>query len=267
MFYARSSSGVTRPFVRQLLQLLLPSPCLACREAVWEPRGSLGLCPPCRALLVRWPQSGCARCGGLRRGAAAGEHCRDCRRQAPPYDRLVATWCYQPPLDQVVTAFKFRRLDYLGEHLGRAMARLHQDLAGACEVVVPVPLYWTRYLARGYNQAALIARPLARELGLPLERPLARRRATAHQSRLGRRARRSNLEHAFVARQSARLRGRRVLLVDDVTTTGATLAAAACCLRQAGARSVVAAAAARTPAVGERALLLGAAVAGDERLC
>ncbi len=148
---------------------------------------------------------------------------------------------------------KFRRLDYLGDDLGRALAEIHaQDLAD-CDLVVPVPLYWTRWLGRGYNQAELIARPLARALGLPLVRPLARRRATAHQSRLGRRARQRNLDHAFVVRRRGRtVRDRRLLLVDDVTTTGATLTAAAACLKKAGARSVVALAAARTPRASER---------------
>lgn len=153
-------------------------------------------------------------------------------------------------------ALKFRRLDYLGGQLGRAMAEIHpgEDFADR-DMVVAVPLNWTRFLARGYNQAALIAGPIADRLGLPLLRPLVRRRPTSHQTRLARGARQENLERAFAVRKAVRLGGRRVLLVDDVTTTGATLEAAAACLKQAGASSVTALTAARTPAAGERSLL------------
>lgn len=152
-------------------------------------------------------------------------------------------------------ALKFRRLDYLGEHLGRAMAEIHHERLADCDMVVAVPLNWTRFVSRGYNQAVLIARPLASRLGLPLLRPLLRRRPTPHQTRLARGPRQENLERAFAVRRSARLGGRKILLVDDVTTTGATLEAAAACLKQAGAGSVVALTAARTPEVGERSRL------------
>lgn len=264
MFYGRASSGVTPrrrlpPALatagRHALQWLLPSPCLGCGETVWEPRDSLGLCPRCRNRLVRWPRGGCAGCGRLldAAGPPAGYRCGRCRERPPSYDRLVSTWCYQPPLDEVLTALKFRRLDYLGVQLGRALARIHRHELGECGVVVPVPLYWTRLVRRGFNQAALIARPLARALERPLVPALARRRATPHQSRLGRRQRRHNLERAFTARRAARvLDGACVLLVDDVTTTGATLEAAAACLKEAGAGRVVALTAARTPQADER---------------
>ena len=108
-------------------------------------------------------------------------------------------------------------------------------------------------MTRGYNQAELLGRMLARETGLPLVSALVRRRATRHQSRLGRARRQHNLDGAFASRRGPRLRGRHVLLVDDVTTTGATLRATAACLRQAGAASVVALTAARTPNESESA--------------
>ena len=142
---------------------------------------------------------------------------------------------------------KFQRLEYLGGHLARSMALLLRPEIGKVDVVVPVPLHWSRYLQRGYNQAAAIAKPLAAELGLPVVRGLRRRRPTPPQTRLSRSSRQSNLRRAFTVRRSVLEVGARVLLVDDVVTTGATLVTAAACLRQAGASTVTVVTAARTP--------------------
>ncbi len=251
--YAPPPENVTRRLWRQALYFLLPAPCLACGEEVREPRRSLGLCATCRCGLKRWPLDGCSRCGREIEGAHPPDdyRCADCRRRPPPYERSLSAWSYQPPLDAVITGLKFRRLEYLGAQLGRAAAGLLRPRLAGCDLVVAVPLHWRRYLGRGYNQAAAIARPLAAELGLPLARALRRRRATPAQSRLSRAERQRNLGGVFAVsrgRRGAAVSERRVLLVDDVETTGTTLRAAAACLRQAGAESVTALTVARTPA-------------------
>ncbi len=258
--YASSSENVTRRLLRQALYFLMPAPCLACGEEVRKPRRSLGLCAGCRSRLVRWPGDGCSRCGL----PLAGEHlpdgyrCGDCRRRPPAYARSLSAWCYQSPLDAVVTGLKFRRLEYLGAQLGHAVAGLLRPQLAGCDLAVPVPLHWRRYLGRGFNQAAVIARAVAAELGLPVAAVLRRRRAVPAQSRLSRAERRRNLRGVFALRRplnpgrfSGRpyaCAGRRVLLVDDVETTGTTLRAAAACLLRAGADSVTALTVARTPA-------------------
>ena len=113
--------------------------------------------------------------------------------------------------------------------------------------MVPVPLHWRRHLARGYNQAERIGRPLAGRLELPFTSALARLRATPPQSRLDQAARLRNLRQAFVVRRPDSVAGRHVVLVDDVATTGATLDAAAATLKAAGAAVVTAVVAGRTP--------------------
>lgn len=115
------------------------------------------------------------------------------------------------------------------------------------DVVIPVPLHPARLAARGYNQAALLGAAVAGELAVPLvARALSRTRATPPQARLDRAARLGNVAGAFRVRMPARVRGRRVLLIDDVSTTGATLAACAAALREAGAAEVTALVVART---------------------
>ncbi len=257
--YASPPADVTPSPLQRLLYALLPSPCLGCKAPVWEPRSpgggqtdSLGLCPSCHRSLVRWPQPSCDSCGRWLDVPAVpeGYRCGRCRRRTPACDAVLSTWSYQPPIDAVLMALKFRRLDYLGAHLGRIMAEIHRPRLLDRDLVVPVPLFWTRQMARGYNQADAIAGPLAAALGIPLARPLRRRRPTPPQSRLDRAARRRNLERAFRVRRTAALEGLHLVLVDDVVTTGATVAECARTLRAAGARQVAVLALARASRAG-----------------
>ncbi|HWS56694.1 MAG TPA: phosphoribosyltransferase family protein, partial [Pyrinomonadaceae bacterium] len=110
----------------------------------------------------------------------------------------------------------------------------------AATVVVPVPLHPERERGRGFNQAALLARALARRAGLPLDEWSLTRVAHTERHRAGmdRRARRETVEGAFRVVRPRLVAGRSVLLVDDVFTTGATASACAAALKAAGAAEV-----------------------------
>lgn len=246
-------------FLDRLLHLLLPAPCLGCDLPLPARPSPLGLCEACRRELPEIPPDapGCARCGRPLEGTgfAIGWRCGECRRRPPAFDRLLAVWSYEPPVDRVILGLKFRRREHLGRHLGERMAarlELEQErdpeLAATLKGpvgVVPVPLHWRRRLARGYNQAEEIARPLAARLRWPLRRCLRRCKATPRQTALPRERRHDNPRDAF--RCPRRPPERTIVLVDDVTTTGATLRSAAQALRKSGAETVVALVAARTP--------------------
>jgi ComF family protein len=108
-------------------------------------------------------------------------------------------------------------------------------------VVVPVPAHALRLRERGYNHAELIAKPLARSLGLPCRSYLlVRTRPRADKLRLKLRERWRSVRGVYTIRQGQRVDNLRVLLVDDVLTTGATLDACSRALRKAGAAGVVA---------------------------
>jgi ComF family protein len=121
------------------------------------------------------------------------------------------------------------------------IGRAAHDLVAEADAVAPVPLHPLRLLRRRYNQAAEIARPLARREGLIyLPDALVRRRATESQAGKSGSGRRRNVAAAFTVpeRRRALVEGRRILLIDDVMTTGATAEGCARALKSAGAARV-----------------------------
>lgn len=128
----------------------------------------------------------------------------------------------------------------MGELLGRQLAA--SRMFRGCQAVVPVPLHPLRSWKRGYNQAELIARGVAQEMGLPVETKLLRRRRnTKTQTKLHGAKKTKNVQGAFAVdtRRAADLQQqgfRHLLLIDDTLTTGSTLAACAAPLLTAGFR-------------------------------
>jgi ComF family protein len=152
---------------------------------------------------------------------------------------VLAFYPFEGVIRAAVLAFKYRRCTRLARFLAPALVAALQARPLSVDLVVPVPLSRARQSQRGFNQSELLARPLAAELGWPLDgTALVRQRDTLQQTRLSARERRRNVEGAFVVPEAAAVAGKRVLLVDDVCTTGATLGACANALRQAGAAAV-----------------------------
>ena len=160
-----------------------------------------------------------------------------------PFIVEIAPLAWAFPVDAAIKALKFgRKLWYapaLAELLCEASDRLPDDV----DAVLPVPLHWRRRAFRGFNQAEEIARPLARQLGVPLVHNVVRCRPTSFQSGLSARERARNLSTAFVVRGA--MTCSHVLIVDDVITTGATIRSLAGTVRRAGLKKVSAFAVAR----------------------
>jgi competence protein ComFC len=126
----------------------------------------------------------------------------------------------------------------LGEILSRPLVEMLGILSWPIDLVVPVPIGRARQRERGYNQAALLAYPLALCTGIPYRaKALRRKRETRSQVGLNQMERKQNVADAFMAVREL-VNGKNVLVVDDVTTTGATLYACAQALLDSGSRSV-----------------------------
>src|SRR5487761_210982 len=220
-----------------LLDLLLPPRCLKCGSEIG---GDGALCASCWRSIAFLQPPCCTRCGlPFEVDLGAGAVCGACARDAPLYARARAAMRYDEASRTLVLAFKHGDKLQLAPALGRFMRRAGAELLAACDIVVPVPLHWTRLFARRYNQSAILAHALVRDGGPPVVADLLeRRRATPSQGRSGRAERRRNVRGAFALKRGRGVAGRRVLLVDDVLTTGATVSECARTLLDAGATAV-----------------------------
>jgi len=174
-------------------------------------------------------------------GRRAGDTCRECRGWPEALRSARYAYVLATPADDLVHALKYEGWRELADEMGRAMARVRLPAeARSASLVVPVPTTTTRLRQRGYNQAELLARSMARALDLPVAAALERTRGGPTQVSLHPSQRRANVKGAFALRRGVapRVRGAHVLLVDDVLTTGSTAGAAATELARAGASGV-----------------------------
>jgi competence protein ComFC len=192
--------------------------CAGCQESVQLIRGPV--CPVCGE-----PQPGV-------------EICRSCQKNPPGYSALRSWAVFNGSLRNAIHRLKYYGDMALGEVLARPLIQLLHTFDWTVDLVVPVPIGVARLKERGYNQANLIAWPLALGCGLRFQpHALKKERETRSQVGLSAAQRRQNVAGAFAA-DPHRVAGKSVLVVDDVTTSGATIEACAHALRLAGAGEV-----------------------------
>ena len=230
-----------------LLSVVFPAPCRICEQVLTEPTRI----PICNACLDSFqPIAGrvCDVCGmpveasnALEAAAFVCPLCKDPNRTYA-FDRMRSWSFYEGAVVRAILLLKFESIEPLGGLFARLLAEMTAD-SGAdfeADVVVPVPLHRQRERERGYNQAALIAKPLAKQLGLPCKSVLLTRiRPRPDKHILTLEERWDSVRGAFATRPGSQVDNLRVLLIDDVMTTGATLDSCARTLRDAGAKSVV----------------------------
>jgi ComF family protein len=153
------------------------------------------------------------------------------------FDAAYSFGSYEGALRKLIHLFKYGKVETLANPLSRFLLTA-VPLDVEFDVVIAMPMHWRKQWERGFNQAELLAAPIARRYGMKLGTNLKRQRYTVAQASLTEAQRLKNLDKSFCVRREAEVSGKRLLLVDDVFTTGTTLRTAAEALKAAGAAHV-----------------------------
>jgi ComF family protein len=228
-----------------LVSVFFPAGCRICGDLLAR-ASRLPICTPCLRSFEAPPYTKCEVCGQSLPSFAPAETgtriCPACQQKTFAFACARSFGVYQGALARAIVILKFEEMQPLGDWFARRLAELvrREGAAMHADVVVPVPLHRERLKERGYNQAAMISKPLAKALSLPHTAALLMRtRPRPDKQILSLAERWTSVRGAFATRPGSQVDKLRVLLVDDVVTTGATLDACSRALLDLGAKSVV----------------------------
>ena len=214
-----------------IIDLLFPPHCAGCKK--WGVR----ICNACLNTIEIISGPICLCCG-YPVPSGVLNCCSRCKSSNIYYDN-VRSWAYfNGVLQKTIHKLKYRRDLRLSESLSLPMITLLQEQSWIIDLIIPVPLDPERMKERGYNQAALLAKPISRCTGILFDgNILYRTKKTRSQVGLTIIERKENVKGAFEAK-SSKVCGKSILLIDDVVTTGSTLNSCANALKKAGARNI-----------------------------
>ncbi len=226
---------------RKIIELIYPPQplCVFCGDS-YQPYYGLAFCRKCLARIPLITKPVCSHCNRPLRGREDNP-CSQCRNEKRYYEQGMAVAVYDGFMRELLHVAKYNFRPDLARGIGTLLAAWaeNEKRLDDIQVIIPVPLHPQKLLARGYNQAQLMAEVLAATLRRPLlTEVLIWVKPVQSQSKLRRKERKENVEGAFGVIDCPVVAGKKVLLVDDICTTGYTLSEAAKALLLAGAAGV-----------------------------
>ena len=219
-----------------LLDWIYPPRCISCRM-IFEPVHNtkrLWLCENCKPLLTAVPDPICRICGH-----PANAACPSCMGRSFHFKRHRAALLYDDVVRELIHNIKFRSHRRCAQGLGHIFAEAAEGWGLNGDYIVPIPLHPSKKRSRGFNQAAVLALPVSKSLGISLAPDMIKRiNKTAPQSGLSVQAREQNLSNAFIFNGKKYGQNKKVILIDDIFTSGATMNACSLLLMENGINEV-----------------------------
>ncbi|MBP3397923.1 MAG: ComF family protein [Alphaproteobacteria bacterium] len=224
--------------IKFFIEFLFPPACPLCDTPV-STHGEL--CAACWTSIDWISEPRCVKCGypfpaNLDLGYIP--MCPTCASGNCELDWIRSACAYDDASRSAMLPFKHGGRVSYANFMSRAMIWALRDIDVDADIVMPVPLARRRLFHRAYNQATLLARPIARALNCPLDVDSVRRKYRPDMGHKNARERAENIHGVFEVVCPDKIRGRKILLVDDVMTTGATFSELRRTLIRAGATAV-----------------------------
>lgn len=236
---------------RNFINMILPPRCLKCGQVLGAQNG---LCADCFKKISFIGEPLCYRCGRpfadeMHLKSGVRHLCGACvKEKRPLFAMRRSAFLYNDESKKLILDFKFKDKTFSAETLANILYGAGRDIwPENPDVIIPVPIHWTRLLKRRYNQSALLVKYLSSRSAVSADySSLVRKKNTVPQVQLVGAARRRNLLQAFAVKYPQNIKGKKIVLVDDVETTGSTLKECAKVLKKAGAAKIYALTLART---------------------
>lgn len=225
-------------YINKLIEFLFPPACPLCDSPV-SIHGEL--CADCW-MGINWIENPkCLKCGYPFYGDFEFEDtpmCPVCAAGKSELDWIRSACVYDDASRNAMLPFKHGGRIKYARFMSRAMIWALRDIDIDADVVMPVPLARRRLFKRGYNQATLLARPIAKAIGIKMDIDSVRRKYRSDMGHKNSKQRYENIRGVFSVVNPNNVRGKRILLVDDVMTSGATFTEMRRVLIRAGAAAV-----------------------------
>ena len=221
-----------------LLEFMFPPACPLCDTPV-STHGEL--CATCWGAINWIDNPKCVKCGypfpaDLDLGGAP--LCPVCAAGKSELDWIRSACVYDDASKAAMLPFKHGGKIHYARFMARAMIWALRDIDMDADLIMPIPLATRRLFKRGYNQATLLARPIAQVFGVKMDLDSVRRKYRDDMGHKNARERAENIRGGFSIANPEKIRGRKILLVDDVMTSGATFSEMRRILIKAGAKAV-----------------------------
>ncbi|MBU2567416.1 MAG: ComF family protein [Elusimicrobia bacterium] len=242
----RRITAIFKKIIIRAMDFVFPTVCPGCGKFIADGDAGEGkiVCGECFEKIKYVDGKICLKCGLPCPGdSCPGDLCDSCEKPRTEiyYTYLRGACVYNENLSGYISSFKYRGKEYLSEFLGNILngyLEKHPEMTKV-DAVVPVPLHWRKWLARGYNQSELLSARVAKRFNIKLDPGmLERKRWTRPQAKLTRQERFKNTDGAFEIKSGRQTAGKNILLIDDVSTTGETINQCAMALKNKGAGNV-----------------------------
>lgn len=230
-------------FIKDIINFILPPRCYFCGKVLHEDKG---LCDECISKIEFLNKAICYKCGeplfDYDKPDSKKLLCGNCLNSKSKmiFRMIRSAYLYDDFSKKLILDFKFHDKTDLASFLAKMLYVAGKDIfAEGVDLIVPVPLHYTRLIKRRYNQSALLAKELGKLTGIEVDyKSLIKGKITKPQIDCDGNERLKNVKDAFYVKNIANIKDKRILLIDDVLTTGSTLKECAKALKSAKPKSI-----------------------------